>query len=188
MLFSFLFSIEKQKFLNIVRFGVVNSMHPDVQKIAAQNLSNNQPPSPTKLSDQMKALLADKKIYEKENENLMKEPTAQSTITQDMIRDRKRLIASINESVARLTHEHNSEFHCMANVMGNARVVCSTLSSSINLKQYVQSVQFWSIVKNVLLFASFADTSRSLTFVWLMKHHNAPNLGLLCHFNTIFRR
>lgn len=122
-----------------MRFGVLNSMHPDVRKIAPQNLLNNQMPSPTKQCDQMRILLEEKKILEDQIEELKKDPKVKGTIIQEMIRERLRRVATIKESLARKDPEPNTEFTDVRDVMLNARVICSTLSSSINLKQYVDA-------------------------------------------------
>lgn len=133
--------IEKQKILNVVRYGVINSMHPEVRKIAPQNLVIKQAPSPTKQCEQMRMLLQDKKLLEDEIEKLKKNKQAKITVIQDMIQERQRRVAAINESLARKNQEPSTEFADVRDVMLNARVVCSTLSSAINLKQCVHTSQ-----------------------------------------------
>lgn len=129
--------VEKKKFLNIVRFGVLGSMHPDVRKIAPENLKNEQPLPAAAQSEKVRNLQANKKTHEQWIEKLKNEPNINTTVVQDKIKEHQKDIAMINESISKMTNLSHSELDGIADVMANARVVCSTLSSSINLKQYV---------------------------------------------------
>lgn len=130
--------IEKQKILNVVRFGVLGSMHPEVRKIAVDNLKNVQALSPSAQSGKVRNLLENKKTHEDWIEKLKNEPNVSTTVIQDKIKDRQQCIATINETIRKITNtSSHSEYDAIAEVLASARVVCSTLSSSINLKQYV---------------------------------------------------
>lgn len=138
-----LFFSDKQKFLNIVRFGVLNSMHPDVRKIAPQNLKNqNSSAQPTGQCEQIKSMLGAKNSLQDEIEKLKKSPNSHNTFTRDKIKECEKRLNQITEAielktnVSTTTTNKSNDFDGIDGIMANARVVFSTLSSSINLKQY----------------------------------------------------
>ncbi|XP_031633386.1 uncharacterized ATP-dependent helicase C29A10.10c-like isoform X2 [Contarinia nasturtii] len=123
--------IEKQRILNVVRFGVLNSMHPDVRRIAPQNLVAT-PTSPR--NPEMKKLHADKKKLLEDNDSLRK---SQHIADKEKIKDNEKRIKSIDAALEKMGNSSIFEYDNIRDVMTNARVVCSTLSSCINLKQYI---------------------------------------------------
>ncbi|XP_055322824.1 uncharacterized protein LOC129578378 isoform X2 [Sitodiplosis mosellana] len=131
---------EKQKFLNVVRYGVVNSMHPDVRRIAPQNLKNDTPLSPTQFDQHTRTLLDEQKHLQREIETLNKDKSTTNTFLHDRLKDKQKRLAIVNETLAKKTigNQLNSQSNGIDEVMKNARVVCSTLSSAINLKQYIK--------------------------------------------------
>lgn len=119
--------------MNIVRFGVMNSMHKDVQKIAPQNLKSSLPLSPTTQSA-IKPMIDEQKRLQDQIEMLRKKENAKNTFTQDQIKNCEKRLNQVKETIERKGSEIN-DFNGIQDVMSNARIVCSTLSSSINLKQ-----------------------------------------------------
>lgn len=121
--------------MNIVRFGVLNSMHKDIQKIAPQNLKSSLPSSPTAQSA-IKHMLDEEKRLRDQLEVLREQASARNTVTQDQIKNVEKRWNQIKEAIERKSSSEVNDFDGIQGVMTNARVVCSTLSSSINLKQY----------------------------------------------------
>lgn len=136
-LFCLFIAADKQKFLNIVRFGVLNSMHPDVRKIAPQNLRNNNNRSPPANCEQLRTLTRARKDLLDEIERLRGNTrNAQINFNQDKIKDCENRIKQITDTIEMISNGSN-DLDGIREVMEDARVVFSTLSSSINLKQYV---------------------------------------------------
>lgn len=121
--------------MNIVRFGVLNSMDPDVRQISPQNLKDNQPMSPTAHTDTIKQLLLEKNTLQKQIDDLRRKESATTTVIQDRIKSLEKRLMHIKETVDRSKVNDCSDFDGTYQVMANARVICSTLSSAINLKQ-----------------------------------------------------
>lgn len=131
------FPEEKQKFLNVVRFGVVNSMDPSVRRIAPQNLKNNTPLSPSQCDQQTRNLLDEQNRLKDKIEQLSKAKNTNHSVLHDELKNHQKRLAIVNETLAKRGTQFNQQSDGMDDVMKNARVVCSTLSSAINLKQYV---------------------------------------------------
>lgn len=124
----------------LVRFGVLNSMDPDVRQISPQNLKANQPMSPTSpQSDTMKQMLTQQNGLQKQIDDLRQKKSAKTTVIQDHIKNLEKRLIQIKETIDRnkgTGSSDRSDFDGIYQVMANARVICSTLSSAINLKQY----------------------------------------------------
>lgn len=120
--------------MNFVRYGMVNSMHPDVLKIASQNLKVSQPLSPSMQCDTIKPMLDEQKRLRELIEVLRKKENSKNTVIQDQIREHEKRLNQIKETMERKGKESNDIDGCHE-ILANARVVFSTLSSSINLKQ-----------------------------------------------------
>lgn len=135
-LFCLFIAADKQKFLNIVRFGVLNSMHPDVRKIAPQNLKNNNNRSPPAQCVQLSTLTEARKELLHEIERLRGNTRNVQNFNQDRIRDCENRLKQVTETIEMKSNGSN-DLDGISEVMEGARVVLSTLSSSINLKQYV---------------------------------------------------
>lgn len=129
----FLSTEKKQNFMKIVRFGVLSSMCPEVRQIAPENLKLTQAmsPSPSSQNQGIKELLSQQKTIQQEIDALSKQRDAKNTVTQDMIKELERRSNQIREAIERQTNVSDD----ISEVMAKARVVCSTISSSINLKQ-----------------------------------------------------
>lgn len=130
-------STDKQKYLNIVRYGVLNSMHADVRRIAPQNLVNDTPLSPT--NDQLtRTLLDEQQHLQAKVDSLSMAKNTNNTVLCDELKHYQNRLAKVNEALVKMgLNQSNLQTSGIDNVMKNARVVCSTLSSAINLKQYV---------------------------------------------------
>lgn len=120
--------------MNIVRFGVLNSMHKDVQKIAPQNLKAKQSTSATTQYDVLKPMLDEQMRLQDQIETLRKDVNARNTVIRDRIQNIEKRLNQIKETIERKGNETN-DLDGIQSIMANARIVCSTLSSSINLKQ-----------------------------------------------------
>lgn len=131
----------KKNMMYIVRFGVVNSMDPYVQQIAPQNLKRDQPMSPPTQSDTIKQLVVEKGTLQKQIDDLRRKQSATTTVIQDRIKVLEKRIMQIKETVDRTKVNDASDFDSTYRVMANARIVCSTLSSAINLKQSVEIIR-----------------------------------------------
>lgn len=129
-------SVEKQNLMKIVRFGVMNSMCPEVRRIAPENLKHAQAMSPSQPTPNLsiQTLLAQQKEFQERIDLLSKRRDAKNTVTQDQIKDLERRSNQIREAIERQTNS-TDDYRAICEVMNKARVVCSTLSSSINLKQ-----------------------------------------------------
>lgn len=120
----------------MVRFGVVNSMDPYVRQIAPQNLKDNQPMSPPAQSDTMKQLEQERITLQEQIEGLRRKQSATTTVIQDRIKTLEKRVTQIKETLDRTKVANDaSDFDSTYRVMANARIICSTLSSAINLKQ-----------------------------------------------------
>ena len=115
-------------------------MHPDVRRIAPQNLVNDTPLSPTH-DQQTRTLLDDQKYLQGKVDNLSKAKNTNHTVLTDELKHYQKRLAKINETLAKMgSNQSNAQTNGIDDVMKNARVVCSTLSSAINLKQYVSLI------------------------------------------------
>lgn len=169
-----------------VRFGVINSMDPDVRQIAPQNLKDNQPMSPSAQSDSINQLLKEEKSLQIQINELRKKESATTTVVQDRIKALEKRIMQVKETIDRSKVSNGvSDFDGIYRVMANARVICSTLSSAINLKQlvlgnYSKLPQLVAILIYFVLFFLFCykGTFAILMFALLMKHLNVRNHGL----------
>lgn len=120
----------------MVRFGVVNSMDPYVRQIAPQNLKDNQPMSPPAQSDTMKQLEQERITLQEQIDGLRRKQSATTTVIQDRIKTLEKRVTQIKETLDRTKVANDaSDFDSTYRVMANARIICSTLSSAINLKQ-----------------------------------------------------
>lgn len=117
-------------------------MHPDVRKIAPQNLkSQNSSAQSIGQCEQMKSMLGAKNSLQDEIEKLKRSPNSFNTFTRDKIKDCEKRLNQITEAIELKTNastaaNKSNDFDGINEIMANARVVFSTLSSSINLKQY----------------------------------------------------
>lgn len=122
--------------MNIVRFGVVNSMDPYVRQIHPSNLKDNQPMSPPAQSDTIKQLVVEQGTLQKQIDELRRKQSATTTVIQDRIKVLEKRLMQIKETLERTKCVNDaSDFDSTYRVMANARIICSTLSSAINLKQ-----------------------------------------------------
>lgn len=121
--------------MSIVRFGVLNSMDPDVRQISPQNLKANQPLSPSAQTDAMKQMMMEQISVQKQIDDLQRKESAKSTVVQDRIKVLEKRLMQIKETIDRNKVNVTSDFDGTYQVMANARIICSTLSSAINLKQ-----------------------------------------------------
>lgn len=130
---------DKKKFLNLVRFGVLHSMHPDVQMIAPQNLINSARMSPaSKSNSDIAHLVIEKQDLELQIKSL---EISKNLKDKEKLKMVKRSLDMVEETLAKKRNTFNSDID-ISDIMKDARVVCSTLSSCINLKQYVFFVIF----------------------------------------------
>lgn len=134
----------------IVRFGVLNSMDPYVRQISPQNLKDNQPMSPPAQSDTVKQLVVDKNTLQKQIDDLRRKQSATTTVIQDRIKVLEKRVMQINETVDRTKVNDASDFDSTYRVMANARIICSTLSSAINLKQLVEFSRIINVTDYIL--------------------------------------
>lgn len=133
----------KKNMMSVVRYGVLNSMDPDVRQIAPQNLKNNQPQSPSAQSDKKKQMICEQNRLRQQIEDLSRKEGAKMTVIQDQIKCLEKRFQCLKETIERtIDVTETSEFDSTYQVMANARVICSTLSSSINLKQYARNYYF----------------------------------------------
>lgn len=118
--------------LNIVRYGVLNSMHPEVQCIAPQNLQKNLLAAPQMASDQVKNLRMQRDHLTKRIESESEKNTRNNSNIADIIDELRKRLTHINSLIQEYTgQQHPDDIKI---IMRDARVVCSTLSSAINIK------------------------------------------------------
>lgn len=114
-------------------------MHPDVQMIAPQNLINTARMSPTsKSNSDLAHLVNEKNELELQIKLLEISKNLKDTEKLKMV---KKSLDMVEETLAKKRNTFNSDID-ISDIMKDARVVCSTLSSCINLKQYVFFVIF----------------------------------------------
>lgn len=177
----------------MVRFGVLNSMHPDVRKIAPQNLKTSTPISPLINSNpDLIKLYTEKKKFEEEIELLRK---SDKLVDKEKMKDIERRLKAITDALEKKGHTASVESDCIKDIMTNARIVCSTLSSCINLKQYENCIVFvnFNIVKlNVNIFryiakfdVCFIDEASQCTGFYLLTS-NLFFIALLLHYMRNF--
>lgn len=118
--------------LNIVRYGILKSMHPQVQCIAPQNLQNNFLASPHLTSNKVKNLQMQRDHLTKQIESDSKKNTGNNSIIADRIDDSRKRLTHVNNLIKEYTGQQPPDDIKM--IMRDARVVCSTLSSAINIK------------------------------------------------------
>lgn len=136
-------------------------MHPDVRKIAPQNLKSNNNRSPPANCQQLSTLTKARKDLSDEIERLRGNTrNAQLNFIQDKIKGCENRLKQVTETIEMISSGSN-DLEGISEVMRDARVVFSTLSSSINLKQYV----FESLSNAQFLMRSISDTCTSLTSV-----------------------
>lgn len=114
----------------------MNSMHPDVRRITPQNLKNNTPLSPSQCDLQTRTLLSEQTRLKGQIDMLSKAKNTTTTVLHDKLKDHQKRLNIINETLAKKGTDQCNQSDGIDEVMKNARVVCSTLSSAINLKQY----------------------------------------------------
>lgn len=95
-------------------------------------MKTNGPVSPPK--NYIKSMLETKQKLQKEIQQFRGRPNANHSVLQDRIKEHEKRIQQINEQCDKATCRPKDADN-INEVMANARVVCSTLSSSINLKQ-----------------------------------------------------
>lgn len=105
-----------------------------MQQIAPQNLKIDHPISPSGQCENEKAMNDEKKRLMYDIEKLRKKTNAKNTVVQDQIAALEKQYKQIDETLKRKPSESNHS-NDIYDVMMNARIICSTLSSSINLKQ-----------------------------------------------------
>lgn len=126
--------------MNVVRYGVLNSMDPYVRQISPQSLKANQPMSPSSQCDTVKQMLSEQNRLKQTIDDLRKKENTKTTVIQDQIKCLEKRLNQIKETIERNNTNECTDFDGIYQVMANSRVICSTLSSSINLKQYVELV------------------------------------------------
>lgn len=118
--------------LNIVRYGILNSMHPEVKCIAPQNLQKTLLASPQLATDKVKNLQMQRDHLTKRIETESKKNTSNNSIIVDRIDEFRKRLNHINSLIQEYTtQQHPDDIKI---IMRDARVVCSTLSSAINIK------------------------------------------------------
>lgn len=138
----------------IVRFGVLNSMDPDVRQISPQSLKANQPLSPSvPQSDTLKQMLVDQSSIQNQIDQLQRKECVKTTVIQDRIKQLEKRLMQLKETIDRNKVNVGNDFDGTYQVMANARVICSTLSSAINLKQYVEIISKFKVNIKALRYA-----------------------------------
>lgn len=127
-----LISEQKKQILNVVRYGVLNSMHPDVRKVAPQNLLNNQA-MPIPEVGHLHALKMQRDKMMKQIECEKKKGSAHNSIIGDKIDELNKRLVHVKEAIDRISPDDPTN-NDIGTVMRCASVVCSTLSSAINIK------------------------------------------------------
>lgn len=118
----------------MVRYGVLSSMHQDVRSIAPENLLQKQRMASTPVDSHLEYLIATRKRLQEDIKKERSRANVQSTVLGDKIDDldkrARQVSAAINKRSMHLTSTID-----LQHIIASARVVCSTVSSAINLKQ-----------------------------------------------------
>lgn len=125
---------DKQKKLSLVRYGVMASMHPDVKRIAPENLLQKLRLDSTPKDAHLEHLISTRDRLAKSIEEDRRNAGARATSLGDRIDDMEKRLRQTNETIAKRMAVLSSTMG-IKDVLQKVRVVCSTVSSAINLKQ-----------------------------------------------------
>lgn len=119
----------------IVRHGVLASMHPGVVRIAVENIMQQKRMKSMPDNEHLNSLVRERDRLTKsiEEEKLM--ANSRSTVLGDRIDELIKRLKNTNEAIAKRTSTNFISSNDMKHTLSSAHVVCSTVSSAINLKQ-----------------------------------------------------
>lgn len=123
--------------LNVVRYGILEKMHPEVKKISTQVLSKRNDADTSFNSKDIPALREEQKTIRERIEKLSKDPQRHNTVAgnqMDILKKRLNIVQeTINKKVGK-NDPHIKRDETFKLIEG-ANIVCTTISSSLNLKQ-----------------------------------------------------
>lgn len=125
-------SRHKKDILNIVRFGILDSMHEDVRRIAPESLVQQTNLQQSHDHAHLSSLVSQRNLLINSIEQEKKNNSANCTVIGDNINDKQKRLECIQEAINKITEDEPSD---IKGIMDKARIVCSTLSSSINLNK-----------------------------------------------------
>lgn len=110
-------------------------MHPDVRRIAPESLAQQKRMKSMSDNEHLNSLIRERDRLTKsiEEEKLM--ANSRSTVLGDKIDDFKKRLKHANDAIAKRTATNSISAIDMKQTLSHAHVVCSTVSSAINLKQ-----------------------------------------------------
>lgn len=112
-------------------------MDPHVRRIAPQNLASNTSMSPSHQNDQHARNLLNEKYHLQAKIEQLRSKNINHTVQEHDLKETQKKLDVVNEALAKKGHNCIPQSGGIEEVMKNARIVCSTLSSAINLKQCV---------------------------------------------------